>query len=54
MIELANGQPEILKTLAGRAGVTLPLWKERCDDEQRVKGGRRLASVSRRATIAHG
>lgn len=37
LIELAIERPEVLKSLADKAGVALPLWKERCEDEQRIK-----------------
>ena len=33
----ASESPAFMKWLADRAKVTLPLWKERCEDEQRVK-----------------
>jgi putative zinc finger/helix-turn-helix YgiT family protein len=32
LIELAINRPEVLKGLADKAGVALPLWKERCED----------------------
>lgn len=32
LIELAIAQPEILKTLADKAGVEIPLWKQRAED----------------------
>jgi len=37
LVELAIDRPEILKVLADKAGVAIPLWKERCEDEQRIK-----------------
>lgn len=30
-------KPEFMRWLADQAGVALPMWKERCEDEQRVK-----------------
>jgi putative zinc finger/helix-turn-helix YgiT family protein len=32
LIELAIARPEVLKSLAGKAGVTITLWKERCEN----------------------
>lgn len=37
LIEVAIARPEVLKDLAEKAGVTIPLWKERCEDEQHNK-----------------
>jgi putative zinc finger/helix-turn-helix YgiT family protein len=37
LLKLAMERPEVMKDLADRAGVELPLWVERCEDEQRVK-----------------
>lgn len=37
LLELAIEQPSVLKSLADKAGVEVPLWAERCEDEQRVK-----------------
>lgn len=37
LLRLAIERPEVMKSLADKAGVELPLWKERCEDEQRVK-----------------
>lgn len=57
LIELAIERPEILKTLAERAGVAIPLWKERCEDEQRenpLKGGKRPVAASARSSIVLG
>lgn len=34
LIELAMSKPDVLKWLADKAGVPIPLWKERCEDEQ--------------------
>lgn len=36
LIELAIAQPEILKTLADKAGVKIPLWKERMADREQA------------------
>lgn len=36
LLEIAMARPDVLKTLADKAGVTLPLWKERCEDAQRT------------------
>lgn len=37
LLTLANERPEVMKNLADKAGVELPLWPERCEDGQRVK-----------------
>jgi HTH-type transcriptional regulator/antitoxin MqsA len=37
LLTIAIERPEVMKSLADKAGVELPLWKERCEDEQRVK-----------------
>jgi putative zinc finger/helix-turn-helix YgiT family protein len=37
LLTLAMERPEVMKSLADRAGVALPLWEERCEDGQRVK-----------------
>ncbi|OQC18062.1 type II TA system antitoxin MqsA family protein [Candidatus Skiveiella danica] len=37
LLALAIAKPETIKWLADRSGVNVPLWKERCEDEQRVK-----------------
>jgi putative zinc finger/helix-turn-helix YgiT family protein len=37
LIELAIAQPAVLKKLADQEGVVVPLWAERCEDEQRIK-----------------
>lgn len=37
MLRMALDQPASIKWLADQAGVELPLWTERCEDEQRVK-----------------
>lgn len=37
LIELAITRPEVLKELADKASIAIPLWKERCEDEQRIK-----------------
>lgn len=37
LLEAAIEKPALLKWLADKADVDLPLWKERCEDEQRVK-----------------
>lgn len=37
LLKLAIEQPSVLKSLADKAGVEVPLWAERCEDEQRVK-----------------
>lgn len=37
LLKLALERPDSLKWLADQAGVDLPLWKERCEDDQRVK-----------------
>ncbi len=52
LIELAIARPDILKTLADRAGVAIPLWKERCEDDQRIKDGGRLSDVPESPAIA--
>lgn len=53
LIELAMTRPDVLKTLADKAGVTIPLWSERCEDEQRIKVRPILATTARPATIKH-
>ncbi|MDQ1832948.1 type II toxin-antitoxin system MqsA family antitoxin [Massilia scottii] len=53
LIELAIARPDILKTLADRANVTIPLWKERCEDEKRMMAGQCPAAASTRAPITH-
>lgn len=37
LLTLAMERPEVMKSLADKAGVSLPLWPERCEDEQRAK-----------------
>ncbi|WP_323144827.1 type II TA system antitoxin MqsA family protein [Massilia phyllosphaerae] len=37
LIELAISRPEILKTLADKAGVEIPLWKEREEDRMQAE-----------------
>ncbi|MEY8689677.1 MAG: type II toxin-antitoxin system MqsA family antitoxin [Leptothrix sp. (in: b-proteobacteria)] len=37
MLRMALAKPDVLKWLADEAGVRVPLWAERCEDEQRVK-----------------
>lgn len=37
LLTLAIESPAVIKALADKAGVELPLWDERCEDEQRVK-----------------
>lgn len=37
LLKLATERPDVMKNLAERAGVELPLWPERCEDGQRVK-----------------
>ena len=37
LLKLAMGRPDVMKDLADKAEVELPLWSERCEDEQRVK-----------------
>lgn len=37
LINLAIQKPDALKWLADQEGVEIPLWRERCEDEQRVK-----------------
>lgn len=37
LLALAIARPETLKWLADKSGVNVPLWQERCEDEQRVK-----------------
>lgn len=37
LLSLAIAKPEVLKWLADKSGVEIPLWRERCEDEQRVK-----------------
>lgn len=37
LLKLAIERPDVIKDLADRAGVELPLWSERCEDAQRLK-----------------
>lgn len=37
LLAMAIEKPDVMKALADKAGVTLPLWAERCEDAQRVK-----------------
>ncbi len=37
LLTIAIEKPDVMKWLADKAGVDLPLWTERCEDEQRVK-----------------
>lgn len=37
LLALAIAKPETLKWLADKSGIEVPLWHERCEDEQRVK-----------------
>jgi HTH-type transcriptional regulator/antitoxin MqsA len=37
LLTLAIESPAVIKSLADKAGVTLPLWAERCEDEQQAK-----------------
>lgn len=36
LLTLAIERPDVMKSLADKAGVELPLWDERCEDGQRV------------------
>lgn len=52
LLTLAIEKPETLKWLADKAGVELPLWRERCEDEQRIKiRPIRLVETTSRATV---
>lgn len=37
LLQLAIENPSVMKSLADKAGIELPLWSARCEDEQRVK-----------------
>lgn len=37
LLAMAIAKPETLKWLADQEGIEIPLWDERCEDEQRVK-----------------
>lgn len=37
LLTIAIEKPDVMKALADKAEVTLPLWAERCEDAQRVK-----------------
>lgn len=37
LLQLATESPTVIKKLADKAGIELPLWSARCEDEQRVK-----------------
>lgn len=53
LIELAIARPDILKTLAERANVTVPLWKERREDEKTMTAGTRTAPAPGRVIVTH-
>lgn len=36
LLKLATERPDSLKWLADKAGVDVPLWKERCEDDERL------------------
>lgn len=48
LLQLAIDKPEVMKALADKAGIVLPLWAERCEDEQRLKV-RPLLTIARAA-----
>ncbi|HEY1068991.1 MAG TPA: type II TA system antitoxin MqsA family protein [Thermomonas sp.] len=37
LLTLAIEKPEVIRSLADKAGVELPLWEARCEDERRAK-----------------
>lgn len=37
LLELAIAKPDVIRWLADKAGVELPLWEARCEDERRAK-----------------
>ena len=37
LLQLAIENPSVMKSLADKANIELPLWSARCEDEQRVK-----------------
>lgn len=37
LLQLAIENPSVMKSLAAKANIELPLWSARCEDEQRVK-----------------
>lgn len=37
LLRLAIDKPDVIKALADWAGVELPLWAERCEDDQRLR-----------------
>lgn len=37
LLELAIEKPDVIRWLADKAGVELPLWQARCEDERRAK-----------------
>lgn len=37
LLQLAIDSPSVIKSLADKANVAIPLWSARCEDEQRVK-----------------
>ena len=51
LFEVAMARPDVLKSLADKAGVAIPLWKERCEDEQRIKVRPFLAASANAPTI---
>jgi putative zinc finger/helix-turn-helix YgiT family protein len=52
LIEMAMERPEVLKALADKAGVAIPLWKERCEDEQRIKVRPYLVAAATHPVVA--
>lgn len=37
LLKLAIEKPDVIRSLADKAGVELPLWQARCEDERRAK-----------------
>ena len=37
LLHLAIDSPSVMKSLADKANIEMPLWAARCEDEQRVK-----------------
>lgn len=53
LLALAIAKPDTLKWLADAAGVEIPLWRERCEDEQRVKLRALFQTSAPRASSLH-
>ena len=52
LIQMAINRPVVLKDLADKAGITIPLWKERCEDDQLKKVRPILAAEHTLSSVA--